>query len=340
MPKNVTIKDIAAEAGVSIALVSFVMNNRVGEDGKQKYRVNQITRDRILEVARRLNYQPNAAARTLRSGKSRVIGAILSDISNVFYGEIAKQLEENAFRQGYTVLFGSTDESPEKLDRVVRSFIDKGVEGFIIVPCEGSENSIRHIQNLGIPFVIMDRKDMDVAAHKVVLDNKAAMKSAVDILLAKGFSKIEMLSYTMRVSSISEREEGFVDRMSEAGCGPEDARIHRLPFENISESVENIIPDIVSRGVEGLVFATNSLAVAAIKKLCSMGIRLQQDIYLVGFDNSDVYDLFEPSIPHVRQPMDKLCEVALDALFKLMQEGQPEEFTQFTLPAEVVNYKA
>lgn len=115
MPKSVTIKDIAAEAGVSIALVSFVMNNRIGSDGKRKYRVNEATREKILEVARRLNYQPSSAARMLRSGHSKVIGVLLSDISNVFYGEIARQLEEMAFLHGYTVLFGSTDECPDKL---------------------------------------------------------------------------------------------------------------------------------------------------------------------------------------------------------------------------------
>ena len=337
MPKNVTIKDIAAEAGVSIALVSFVMNNRIGEDGKQKYRVNQVTRDRILEVARRLNYQPNAAARTLRSGRSRVIGAVLSDISNVFYGEIAKKLEENAFRKGYTVLFGSTDECAEKLDRVVRSFIDKGVEGFIIVPCEGSEASLRHIRNLNIPLVIMDRKDMDIAVSKVVLDNRSAMEKAVEILTDKGIRKIEMLSYTMRVSSISDREAGFRDKMLELGVCPDEIGIHRIPFENVSEATEQMIPDLIARGVEGLVFATNSLAIAAIKKLFSMGIKMQQDIYLVGFDNSDVYDMFEPQIPHVRQPIEKICGEALARLFNLMEYEEKTADQIVTLDAEVVN---
>lgn len=337
MPKNVTIKDIAAEAGVSIALVSFVMNNRIEADGKQKYRVNETTRERILEVARKLNYQPNAAARTLRSGRSRVIGVILSDISNVFYGEIARQLEEQAFKQGYTVLFGSTDECPEKLDRIARSFIDKGVEGFIVVPCEGSENSLRHIRNLNIPLVIMDRKDMDILVPKVVLDNKAAMKKAVEILADKGFRKVEMLSYTMRVSSISDREAGYLEMMQELGVEPDQAQIHRIPFENVSGATEQMVPDLIARGVEGLVFATNSLAIAAIKKLFSMGIRLQQDIYLVGFDNSDVYDMFNPPIPHVRQPIGRICSEALTLLFDLMENEEKTDVRIITLDAEVVN---
>lgn len=93
--RKVTIKDIATEAGVSIALVSFVMNNKA--DGKGTYRVNKETAQRILEVAEKLNYQPNNAARTLRSGKTNTIGVIVSDISNKFFADIARCIEDRAY---------------------------------------------------------------------------------------------------------------------------------------------------------------------------------------------------------------------------------------------------
>lgn len=337
MPKNVTIKDIAAQAGVSIALVSFVMNNRIEADGKQKYRVSETTRKRILEIAKKLNYQPNFAARTLRRGRSMVIGALLSDISNVFYGEIAKQLEDIAFHHGYTVLFGSTDESPEKMERLVRSFIDKGVEGFIIVPCEGSERILRHIYNIGIPLVIMDRKDYDIPAPKVVLNGEEAMKNAVNLLVKKGITNIEMMSYTMRVSSISDREVGFLESMKALGAGDEDIRIHRLPFDRIQEATNEIIPSILERNVKGLVFATNSLSVAAIGKLFSMGISIQQDVHIVGFDNSEVYNLFTPAIPHVCQPIDRICKETLSLLFGILEKKLSQESSVVVLDGILVN---
>lgn len=337
MPKNVTIKDIAAQAGVSIALVSFVMNNRIEADGKQKYRVSETTRKRILEIAKKLNYQPNFAARTLRRGRSMVIGALLSDISNVFYGEIAKELEDIAFHHGYTVLFGSTDESPEKMERLVRSFIDKGVEGFIIVPCEGSERILRHIYNIGIPLVIMDRKDYDIPAPKVVLNGVEAMKNAVNLLVKKGITNIEMMSYTMRVSSISDREVGFLESMKALGAGDEDIRIHRLPFNRIQEATNEIIPSILERNVKGLVFATNSLSVAAIRKLFSMGISIQQDVHIVGFDNSEVYNLFTPAIPHVCQPIDRICKETLSLLFGILEKRLSQESSVVVLDGILVN---
>lgn len=337
MPKNVTIKDIAAEAGVSIALVSFVMNNRVEADGKLKYRVNENTRQRILDVARRLKYQPNSAARILRWGHSRVIGAILSDISNIFYGEIARHLEEIAFQQGYTVLFGSSDESPEKFDRLVRSFLDKGVEGFIVVPCEGSEKTLWHINNVGIPVVIVDRKDIDFPAPKVVLDNVQAMKSAVSILTKKGITNIHMISYAIRVSSIMGREEGFRQSMQSLGYEDYDKRIHRFPFSDLEAAVDRILPQLYKSDVEGLVCANNALAIAAIRKLSSMGVRVQKDIHLVGFDNSDVYGLFYPPIPHVGQPIEQICVEAFNFLQKLMNNEMEQKSQILTLDGIILN---
>lgn len=320
MSKNVTIKDIAAEAGVSIALVSFVMNNRVEADGKQKYRVNENTRQRVLDIARKLNYQPNSAARTLRKGRSLVIGVILSDISNVFYGEIARQMEDIAFKHGYTVLFGSSDESPEKFDRIVRTFLDKGVEGFIVVPCEGAERSLRHVMNVGVPFVIIDRKDIDIPAPKIVLDNEGAMMNAVSILAERGLRKIEMMSLDINVSSITGRENGFLNSMRNLGIPDDEIRIHRAPFAHVAEFTDKILPDVVNGGAQGLVFATNALAIASIRKLSSMGVRVQKDIHLVGFDNSDVYDLFYPSIPHISQPIDEICSMSFNYLKNLMDK--------------------
>lgn len=336
MPKNVTIKDIAAEAGVSIALVSFVMNNRIEADGRQKYRVNEQTRLRILDVARKLNYQPNAAARTLRRGKTLVIGVILSDISNVFYGEIAKQLEEIAFRYGYTVLFGSSDESPEKFEHIVRSFLDRGVEGFIVVPCEGTYGILEHILKIDIPLVIMDRKDLSLPVPKVVLDNEGAMQHAVSLLADKGVRRIELISYTMRVSSISGRENGYMNTMRSLGFAEDTIRIHHVPFDSISEFTEALMPSILKRKVDGLVFATNSLAIAAIKKLISMEVKIQQDIHLVGFDNSDVYDLFVPPIPHIRQPIDQICSQAFSLLKQLIDRDISQESRLITLAGDVV----
>ena len=209
MQKNITIKDIAREAGVSIALVSFVMNNRLEADGKQKYRVSETTKERILEVARRFNYQPSSAARMLRQGRTHVIGVILSDLANIFYGVIAKELENQANLHGYTVLFGSTEEDPERFGRLMRSFMEKDVEGFIVVPSVGSEDHMRALVASGKPFVVIDRYHPDFTVPSVLVDNVDAMCLAVDALRKQGAVKMALVSYAMRISSMTDREKSF-----------------------------------------------------------------------------------------------------------------------------------
>jgi LacI family transcriptional regulator len=331
MEKRVTIRDIAAKANVSISLVSFVMNNRIEMNGKQRYRVSETTRKRIMEIARELDYRPNSAARTLRNGRSLVIGVILSDISNVFYGEIARRVEDIAYQRGYTVLFGSTDENAAKLNMLVHAFIDKGVDGFILVPCENSQKSIDRILQANIPLVILDRHDMISHAPTITIDNSKAMEHAVEILLRKHIRRIEMISYTMGVSSIAERENGYMERMRREGVDESEICIHRVPFNNVDEEVQQLIPGIINRKVEGLVFATNTLTIATIRALVHQGIRVQKDIQIVGFDNSDVYTLFTPQIAHIQQPIADICRASCDNLFDLIDGRMRQDLNTIVL---------
>ena len=204
-----TIRDIALEAGVSISLVSFVMNGKT----RGKHNVNPDTAKRILEIAERLNYQPNNAARSLRSGRTNTIGVILSDISNKFFADIARCIEDKASQYKYIVLFGSTDENPKKLDSLIDAFLNRGVDGLIIVPCEGSEKTIQRLVDMNIPLVLLDRTFEKLDVRSVVLNNRKAMVMAVDHLQSQGYRRIELVSYVTTISNIMDRERGYVQAM-------------------------------------------------------------------------------------------------------------------------------
>ena len=318
--RHITIKDIAREAGVSISLVSFVMNNRIGADGKRKYRVSEQTRARVLEVARRLNYQPNSAARNLRQGRSHVIGAILSDMSNIFYGYIARQLEDIAFQRGYTVLFGSSDENPQKFETLVRSFLDKDVEGFIVVPCEGSEDMMNFLQDSGVPVVVIDRHYDYLHVPNVITDNAEAMEQALDLLLQQGARQMAMVSYAMRISSMQDREDRFCSYLAQKGVQNPGKRIFRIPFEASPEEPQRIVDALLDHQCDGLVIASNMLAVTIIKALHRRGVNIQKDFRIVSFDYSNVYGLFDPAIPYIQQPLAEITHTAADILFRLIEE--------------------
>ena len=316
--QNVTIRDIAKKAGVSPALVSFVMNNRVDANGKKRYRVSEASRERILGVAAEMNYQPNAAARMLRQGRSRVIGAILSDMANLFYGIIARELENVAAEYGYTVLFGSSDEDPAKFEQLVRSFIDKDVEGFIIVPCAGSAPTMEFLRSNLYPFVVIDRHHPDFQVPSVLLDNRAAMDEAMRLLTGRGCRRIELVTYGMRVSSMIDREDQFIRNLRARGTADEDIRIYRLPFERVREETEAVVDQVIAHRTDGLILASNVLSASVLKALFRRKVRIQQDIFIVGFDYSNIYEVFDPPIPYIQQPLEAISRQAAEYLLRII----------------------
>ena len=155
--KKVTIRDVAREAGVSVTLVSFVMNAKMGKDGRLDCPVNPDTAERVLQVAKRLGYRRNNAAASLRSGRSHSIAVIVSDIANPFYAEICRNIENIAYKDGYTVIFASSEESPQKLSHLVETMVGYNVEGLIVAPCLGGEPALARALSIGIPTVLIDR---------------------------------------------------------------------------------------------------------------------------------------------------------------------------------------
>ena len=152
MVKRVTIRDVAREAGVSIALVSFVMNrDHRRADGSVAYRVSDETVARITEIAERLNYHPNSAASSLRSGRTRTIGVVVSDIANRFFSDIVRYIENVAYSAGYTVLCASTDEQADKLESMLSVLTNKGVDGLIIATCSGGADAVSRVVDSGLP---------------------------------------------------------------------------------------------------------------------------------------------------------------------------------------------
>ena len=331
--KRVTIKDIATEAGVSIALVSFVMNNK--SDGKETYRVNKETAQRILEVAQKLNYQPNNAARTLRSGKTNTIGVIVSDISNKFFADIARCIENHAYKHKYTVLFGSTDENPQKLENLVEVFRNKGIDGLIVVPCEGADEIIRDIARQNIPLVLLDREVPDLEVSSVVLNNRRAGHETTEALIRRGFTRIEMISYSMGLSNIREREEGYRRCMQAHEMG-ENAVIHHLRHDKFAK-IEEIIREARQRRVEAFLFATNTLAGQGLSAIFRNGWRVPQDFAIACFDTNEAFDIYKAAIAYVRQPIEQFGTEALDLLIKsIEQRDKPGSCTRIVLTPEIV----
>lgn len=317
---KVTIRDVAKESGVSISLVSFVMNNSGPRANGKKYAVNADTSRRIREVAERLGYRPSKAAASLRSGRIYTIGVVVSDIANRFFADIARHIEKTAHDSNYTVLFGSSDENAEKLDNVVDTFINNGVEGMIIAPCASSCHAIRRAVNANIPIVLLDRNIVeDLEVSRVMLDNDLAGRMAVEHLYEGGYRKIEMISYTLGISSLTEREQGYKAAMSERGLS-QNVKVHYTTYGNVRDEVRRMTADAVARGVEALILPTNTLSVYCLEAISDLDIKVPKTLAVLCFDDSEVYDILRPTITHITQSTRDLGVQSFAQLENLIEE--------------------
>ena len=331
--RKVSIKDIANEVGCSIALVSFVMHNK--ETNSNKYRVNKDTARRILEAADRLGYMPDSSARALRCGRTNTIGVIVSDISNKFFADIARCIEDRAHAHNYVVIFGSTDEKAGKLDVLIDVFINKGVDGLIIVPCENSDLSIKKVEDMKMPMVLLDREIDGVDYNSVILDNYNSAMQLTDSLISRGCSRIEMISYSMRLSNIKNRENGFIEALSNAGLHT-DRVIHRVHHDKLDQ-MASILDDIKARGTNGILFATNTLSLTGLKNMIQKGWRIPDDFHVATFDDSDVFEINNFEISYIRQPVIQFGTEAVDLILKnIKMKNAYSAHTRITLASKLI----
>ena len=324
--KKVTIRDVAREAGVSVTLVSFVMNAKMGKDGRLDCPVNPDTAERVLQVAKRLGYRRNNAAASLRSGRSHSIAVIVSDIANPFYAEICRNIENIAYKDGYTVIFASSEESPQKLSHLVETMVGYNVEGLIVAPCLGGEPALARALSIGIPTVLIDRDMPGEEFGRVLIDNVDAGKMATKYLIHQGFGKIEMLTYKSGVTSLTDRETGYGLAMEEAGL-KDEIRIHKIDYEAEAAKKDaiDVFRDAARRGVEAFILPTKRIAMYGFNALNVLGLSMPKDFSFVCFDESDVYELNKPVVPHIIQPLSEIAFKSFELLQKTIDNKVTEE---------------
>ena len=335
--KKVTIRDVAREAGVSVTLVSFVMNAKMGKDGRLDCPVNPDTAERVLQVAKRLGYRRNNAAASLRSGRSHSIAVIVSDIANPFFAEICRNIENIAYKDGYTVIFASSEENPQKLAHLVETMVGYNVEGLIVAPCLGGEPALARALSIGIPTVLIDRNMPGDEFGRVLVDNVDAGKMATKYLIHQGFGKIEMFTYKNGVTSLTDRESGYAMAMEEAGL-KDDIRIHKIEYETeaAKKDVIEVFRDAAKRGTEAFILPTKKIAMYAFNALNVLGLSMPKDFSFVGFDESDVYELNKPVVPHIIQPLSEIAVKSFELLQKMIDGNVPEEEKTSLLKVKLV----
>jgi len=331
MQKRVSLRDIAERVGVSIALVSYVLNGR-----EKEMRVGAEVVKKIRKAAEELNYQPNQIARSLRMQSTKTLGMIVADIANPFFGSLARIVENEAMKFGYTVVVGSSDENPVQSESLVTVFMNRQVDGFIITPAEGSEQQIRQLVDSQVPVVLLDRYFPGIDASHVVLDNRKASFDATTHLISHGTRSITMVAYQQNLSQMEDRIGGYEDAMLHHGLGAA-IRVEKIRKEHIQEDMRKMFNALApgSHPGTGLIFANKALALAGLYCIRQQSLKVPGDIDFIGYDGGEAFDLFSPPLTYIRQPVAQMGKSAFSILMDLIN-GNGEVRKEWLLPELII----
>lgn len=327
--KRVSMQSIADAVGVARSTVSFVLN------GKEKEgRVSEKVAKKVRETAKLMNYQFNEVARSLRTGNSRTIALIVADISDAFFGILAYHFQEYAEEKGYMLVIVSTGEKKERLDPIFKMLINRQVDGIIVVPVANIENGIIEKLNSKIPMVFIDRYFETFNTSRVIINNYEVSKMATQLLIGKGCKKIALILYRENLMHMQERKRGYIDALSANGSY-NSSLICELDYFNYKDKMEDFLREKLNTtpSIDGIFIATGGLSSATIRCLVKMGIKLQTDIQLIGFDRIDV--VAGVAIPYIKQPMAEICRNSFDILLNEI-ESHHKKLIDCRLSASIV----
>lgn len=336
MEKKISLKDVAKHLGVSTALVSYVVNNK-----EKQARVSAAMAKKIRKAIADLNYQPNQIAKSLKHGKTHTMGLIVADISNPFFSNIARIIEDEAKKHGYVVIFGSSDENAEKSEDLINVMLNRQVDAFIIAPAANTEKQIKELKKKNVPFVLIDRYFRDVEADMVHTNNFQAAYKAVEHLIKNGRKKIGMVAYDTELPHMQERINGYKEALRTHGIKLKKSWLQKATFETLDTEVPKEIENLLSNpnDIDALLFATNSLAVAGIKKMMEMNIRVPEKVAIISFDQSDAFDFFYSPITYVNQSIKEIGQEAVKLAISMMTDDS-RKATRLLIESKLVVRKS
>ena len=329
--EKVSLKVIANQLGVSTATVSLVLNGK-----NKKGRVSEQTSRKIMDKAAELNYMPNSLAKGLKMGRSKTIGLIIADISNVFFGTLALHIQRYAEKEGYIVIIGNTNEKPEEMEKMIRFLNSHQVDGLIIAATEDSEWLIKKLSDAKIPLVLVDRTYPDIHVHSVVINNFNISYLAVKQLIKKGCKNIALITYKEKHHHIDERKRGYTEALKNENLLNKES-IFEVRYEFLKSDIENTISTLIHKKprIDGFFFATNTISTLSVKQLLKNNIDIFNDIKIVCFDENEAYDLLPFPISYIRQPIEEMAKQSVESLIDQIDKKN-KQYNKSIIAAELI----
>jgi DNA-binding LacI/PurR family transcriptional regulator len=325
--RQLNIGDIAKRAHVSTATVSRTLN--------QSGAVRPETARKVWRAAAALNYYPNSHARTLVSGRSRLLGLIGSDITNPFFPELVHSFEALATQHQYDLILTSTGYQTARMTGCVRRMLERKVDGVAIMTSEMDLGLIKELARRGVPLVFMDVGRVGPRMSHVLIDYAHGIRQAVDHLAGLGHERIGFISGPLELHSARTRRQAFLDGLRANGVRPDPKGIRE--GTHTAEGGQHAMTALLRSGrpPTAVVCSNDWTAIGALHAIDAAGLRVPADVSLVGFDDIPLASYASPPLTSVRMSAGDVGSTAFDALFRLIG-GDRLEGDLYQVPTTLV----
>lgn len=322
-----TLADVARLAGVSTATVSHVINGTRA--------VREETRRAVEAAIKATNYSPNTLARSLATASTRTIAVVMSAISNPYFGQVLQGIESEAVRAGYTLLLADSRDDAEHELTVVRNMHERRVDGMVLAPSADAGEALKYLRDQSVPVVLADRL-IDDRYDQVGPENAEPTARLVDHLAELGHTRIAMVSGLSGLSTTEERLQGYREALQRNGLDfdPELLVEGRSETESAACAAERLL-ELPERPT-AIIAANNSMTIGVMQALHTAGLRVPDDIALVGFDDFPWADCFSPRLTVIAQPCEEIGRTAARLLLRRLADRDAEPETH-RLPSRLVH---
>ncbi len=326
--KKITLKDIAAEAGLSTTAVSKALNNK-GSTSIE-------TQERVKRIANRLGYSPNLVAKSLKNNCTKTIGLVVADSSHSFLGSVIKGAQEEAAKYGYNIILANTNRNRETEKKAINLLLEKRIDGLLLASSMLIQKIDKHyLESLGIPYVFLVRRSEDKKEAFVGNDNIRGAFDIMEYLIKTGSKRIHFLNMDKESTSSKDRLKGYIKAHEDYDIPYDSSLVYNMRPE--IEEGYTVMRDILERGekVEALFCGCDIISIGAIEAILEKGLKIPEDIRVCGYDDIEFAAYLRKPLTTMRQPKEVMGVKAIDLVLNRIQNNQ-EQPGVVLLKAELV----
>jgi len=325
---TITIKDIALELGLSKSTVSKALND--------SYEISERTKKLVKQHAAERNFEPNILAQSLKQGYTKSIGIVVSTIDNNFFSQVIDGIESVSEEKGYNISITQTHESYETEVRKVKHFSFRAIDG-LLISLSSETNNLQHLKTLkekGLPIVFFDRVTNEINTHKVVADNFKGAYEGTQHLIQSGYKRIAHITSATGLSITKERLDGYLQALKDHALQPNESYIKYCLHggKDIKETAATV-QELLSADIrpDAILTASDRITTQTLTLLRQAGIRIPEDIAMIGFTNSKLADVLNPPFSTIVQPGFEIGKTAIELLISLIESKKPVTKHQTTI---------